>query len=263
MPGWREQGFWQYENPTADELGQKLYKGQFASQEERNDLYRQLTQIGLDESVRVWLATVNTTFAASDQLENLTRDVSSGPRTPYALRSATMPGRSDINVGDLWVWTERTTWNPVGGFGDAYSNDIWRNMVDPAVTNDPFTGFIKPFRAGYTVETAGPDATMDVPATAVTWDAEADAWVPVAAGTTAVSAITYDLSKYLSSTWHDGQPITLADACYSIAQNFDLAYDPDKSRVEVALAATSRPFLETLKGYQINAHATVTAHASS
>ena len=43
------------------------------------------------------------------------------------------------------------------------------------------------------------------------------------------------------STWHDGQPITLADAFYSIAQGFDLAYDPDKARVEVALAATSRP----------------------
>lgn len=260
MPGWREQGFWQYENPTADEIGQKLYKGQFASQAERDDLYRQLTQIGLDESVRVWLATVQTTFPASDQLTDITRDVSSGPRTTWALRSAQMPGRTDINVGDLWVWTERTTWNPVGGFGDAYSNDIWRNMVDPAVTNDPFTGFIKPFRASYTVETAGPDGTLDVPADAVTWDAETDTWVPVEAGTTAVSAVTYDLSKYLSSNWHDGQPITLADAFYSIAQGFDLAYDPDKSRVEVALAATSRPFLETIKGYTINDDDTVTVY---
>lgn len=261
MPGWRESGFWQYENETADEIGQRLYKGQFASQEERDSLYRQLTQIGLDESVRVWLATVNTTFPASDQLAGMTRDVSSGPRTTWALRSAQMPDRDDINVGDLWVWTERTTWNPVGGFGDAYSNDIWRNMVDPAVTNDPFTGFIRPFRASYTVETAGPDATLDVPADAVTWDAATDTWVAVPAGTTAVSAVTYDLSKYLSSTWHDGQPITLADAFYSIAQGFDLAYDEDKSRVEVALAATSRPFLETIKGYRINDDDTLTVYA--
>ncbi len=260
MPGWREQGFWQYQNATADELGQRLYRGQFSSQQERDELYRQLTQIGLDESVRIWLATVNTTFPASDQLTNVTRDVSSGPRTTWALRSAQMPDRTDINVGDLWVWTERTTWNPVGGFGDAYSNDIWRNMVDPAVTNDPFTGFVRPFRASYTVDTAGPGGTLEVPADAVVWDATADAWVPVAAGATAVSAVTYDLSKYLGSTWHDGQPITLADAFYPIAQGFDLAYDPDKSRVEVALAATSRPYLETIKGYRINDDDTVTVY---
>ncbi len=55
----------------------------------------------------------------------------------------------------------------------------------------------------------------------------------------------------MSSDWHDGQPITLADAVYSIAQGFDLAYDEEKSRIEVALAATSRPYLETIKGMRI------------
>ncbi|MFN8622484.1 MAG: ABC transporter substrate-binding protein [Chloroflexota bacterium] len=260
MPGWRESGFWQYTNDQADQIGQKLYKGQFQSQQERDDLYRQLTQIGLDESVRIWLATVDTAFPASDQVQDMTRDVASGPRTPWALRSAQIPGRSDIKVGDLWVWTERTTWNPIGGFGDAYSNDIWRNMVDPAVTTNPFTGDAEPFRAAYTVKTAGPGGTMDVPADAVTWDAATDQWVPVAAGTTAVSAVTYDYSKYLSSKWHDGQPITLADAFYGIAQSFDLAYDPDKAKVEVALAATSRPYLETIKGYQLNADDTITVY---
>ena len=64
-------------------------------------------------------------------------------------------------------------------------------------------------------------------------------------------AVTYDLSKYLGSNWHDGQPITLADAFYSIAQGFDLAYDPDKSKIEVALAATSRPYLDTFKGFRL------------
>jgi peptide/nickel transport system substrate-binding protein len=251
MPGWREQGFWQYENTLADELGQRLYRGEFASREERDDLYRQLTSIGLEESVRVWLATVQTTFPATEQVTGMTRDVSAGPRTPYALRSATVEGRSDLNVGNLWVWTERTTWNPVGGFGDAYSNDIWRNMVDPAVANHPFTGDAGPFRAEYAVETAGPDGTLEVPPDAVTWDAAADAWVPVTAGTTAVSSVTYDLSRYLGASWHHGQPITLADAFYSIAQAFELAYDADKARLEVALAATSRPYLETLKGYRL------------
>ena len=57
MPGWQEEGFWQYENAELDELGQKLFRGEFDSHEERNEIYRTMTQRGLDESVRVWLVT--------------------------------------------------------------------------------------------------------------------------------------------------------------------------------------------------------------
>jgi peptide/nickel transport system substrate-binding protein len=121
MPGWREQGFWQYENPTADELGQKLYKGQFASQEERNDLYRQLTQIGLDESASGCHR--QTTFAAP-KLTNLTRRLS-GPRT--RTRCGHDARRTAINGRPVGL--DRRTWNPVA-VRDA-SNDIWRNMTDP------------------------------------------------------------------------------------------------------------------------------------
>ena len=37
MPGWREEGFWQYENPELDELGKTLYRGEFKSREERDE----------------------------------------------------------------------------------------------------------------------------------------------------------------------------------------------------------------------------------
>lgn len=251
MPGWKESGFWQYENARLDELGQRLFRGEFADEAERDQIYREMTALGLGESVRIWLTTVRTTFPATAGLTGMTRDVISGPRTPWALRTATVEGRTDLSVGNLWVWTERTTWNPVGGFGDAYSNDIWRNLVDPAVANHPFTGLVGPFRADYAVETAGPEGTLEIPADAVLWDAVADAWVPVAAGSTAVSKVTFDYARYLGSTWHDGTPITIADAVYPIAQAFELSYDPDKSRVEIARAVTSRPYLETLRGYRI------------
>ena len=251
MPGWREEGFWQYENDELDTLGKTLYRGEFDSLEERNEIYRQMTQAGLDESIRIWLATVDNSFPARDTLEGMTRDVVAGPRNPRALREAYIPGSDDVRVGHQWVWTERTTYNPIGGLGDVYATDLWRNLADPPVWNDPFTGIPQPFRADYSVETAGPEGAMDVPADAVTWDVTSKTWTPVAPGTTAVSKVTFDYSKYLESHWHDGQPITIADAVYSIAQGFDLAYDPEKARIETALAVTSRPILETFKGYRL------------
>jgi peptide/nickel transport system substrate-binding protein len=251
MPGWREEGFWQYENEGLDELGQTLFRGEFDSLRERNEIYRTMTQAGLDESIRIWLATINSSFPMVDDLEGVTRDLVAGPRNPWALREAYVPGSDEVRVGHQWVWTERTTYNPVGGFGDVYSVDVWRNLADPPIWNDPFTGIPQPFRASYEVETAGPDGTLPVPEDAVIWDVESKSWVPVATGTTAVSTVTYDLSRYVGSNWHDGQPITMADAVYSLAQSFDRAYDPEKARIETALAVTARPYLETFKGFRL------------
>jgi peptide/nickel transport system substrate-binding protein len=251
MPGWREEGFWQYENEELDELGQTLFQGQFDSLEERNEIYRTMTQAGLDESIRVWLVTVDNSFPAREELEGVTRDLVAGPRNPWALREAYVPGSDDVRVGHQWVWTERTTYNPVGGLGDVYSVDLWRNLSDPAIWNDPFTGIPQPFRASYEVETAGPEGTLEVPEDALIWDVESKSWAPVPAGTEAVSKVTFDYSKYTDSVWHHGQPITVADAVYSIAQAFDRAYDPEKARIETALAVTARPYLETFKGFRL------------
>lgn len=251
MPGWREQGFWQYEAPELDELGKRLFRGEFDSREERDEIYRRMTQMGLDASVRVWLATVVNSFPADAELAGITRDVAAGPRSPWLLREAYLPGRDELRVGHQWVWTERSTWNPVGGFGDIYSIDIWRNLVDPAIWNHPFSGIPQPFRATYAVETAGPDGTLAVPADAVVWDATIDRWVPVGNGVEAVSKVTFDYSLYLGARWHHGQTIEMADAIYPLASAFDLAWDEDKVRMETALAVTSRPYLETFRGFRI------------
>ena len=241
MPGWQEVGFWQYENEALDEIGKRLYRGEFASQEERDNLYQDMTEVALDESVRVWLVTALQSFPVRTEIENLTEDLVGGPRNIFALRGAEIPGKDTIRVGHLWVWTERTTWNPVGGFGDVYSSDIYRNMVDPPLVNHPFTGLPLPFRADYEVETAGPDGTLRVPEGAVMWDPVQDAGRRLASGTTAKSKVTFDYAKYLQATWHHGPPITMADVIYPIAQGYEIAYDEAKVQIETALGITSRP----------------------
>ncbi|MBI4339662.1 MAG: hypothetical protein HY680_06880 [Chloroflexi bacterium] len=251
MPGWQEVGYWQYKNEALDDLGKRLFQGGFKTEAERIQIYRDMTDLALKESVRIWLATIVNSLPASDQVRGITQDISSGPKAMWTLRDAYVPGKDTLTVGNLWVWTERTTWNPIGGFGDVYSNDIWQNLRDPPLARDPFTGLPMPFRASYQVETAGPEGKLDVPSDAVQWDATKKAFVAVGSGAKATSKVTYDYSKYFGSRWHDGQSITMADVVYSIFQGFDLAYNPDKARVETAIAFTSKPFLETLRGFRI------------
>ncbi|HET6485525.1 MAG TPA: ABC transporter substrate-binding protein, partial [Spirochaetia bacterium] len=251
MPGWQQTGFWQYQQAELDTLGKRLYRGEFKTLEERNTIYRRMTELGLQESVRVWLVTVTNSFPARKELVRASRDLVAGVQAPWTLREAYVPGKTDLTVGNLWVWTERTTWNPIGGFGDVYSSGIWKYLSDPPMWNHPFTGAPIPVRAAYTVQTAGPNGKLAVPPDAVVWNTTAHRWDPVAAGARATSRVVFDYAKYFQSKWHDGSPITMADVIYSIAQGFDMAYDPDKARIETALAVTARPFLDTYRGFRI------------
>ena len=251
MPGWQEVGFWQYEHARLDEVGQRIFQGSFSGQAERDALYVEATRLCVEESVRFWLATVQNTFPAVSDLAGVTEDVVAGPKALWTLREAYVPGQDTLTVGHLWVWTERTTWNPIGGFGDVYSTDIWRNVYDPPLANDPFTGDPVPFRAEFEVETAGPEGRLDVPPDAVAWDAEAGAFVAVGSGVTSTSKVTFDYSRYFSSTWHHGEPITMADVIYSIYQQFDIAFQEDKAKIERAIAVTSQPYLDTFQAVRV------------
>ena len=251
MPGWREAGFWQYENEELDEIGQRIFTGEFTTLEERNQLYQRATRIAVEESVRLWVATVQNSFAANSGLTGVTQDLVAGPKAPWTLREAEVPGQSELTVGHLWVWTERTTWNPVGGFGDVYSTDIWRNLSDPPIWNHPFSGVPQPVRASFEVESAGPTGKLNVPADAVVLDPGSDAWTPVPGGTQATSKVTFDYSQYFSAQWHHGIEITMADVLYSIYQSFDMTYDTEKSKIERALAVTARPFLDTFRAIRV------------
>ncbi|MFO1540172.1 MAG: ABC transporter substrate-binding protein [Chloroflexota bacterium] len=250
LPGWGEPGFWQYTNAEADEIGRRLQRGDFASQAERDGMLREMARIEQDEAVRIWVASVDSGYPATDAISGLTLDVRSGPRSPFALRGAAIPGRDDLNVGVLQVWNESSTWNPVDGLTDAFSRTIWGLLHDPALTSDPWSGRTIPYRAAHRVETAGPDGALPVPADAVAWDALADAWVPVPAGTTATSIVRYDYTRYIGAPWHDGSPITLADALYPIIQGSELVRDPVKAALEPAVAATRATTLDTIRGYR-------------
>ncbi len=251
MPGWQEIGFWQYPHAELDELGKRLFRGEFASLDERNQIYRRMTELGLEESVRLWLVTVANSFPAGKDVEGVSRDLVAGLRSPWTAREAYVPGKTELTLGHLWVWTERTTWNPVGGFGDIYGVDIWRCLHDPALWNHPFTGIPQAVRVKYQVETSGPGGKLAVPRDAVLWNVESKRWEAVGAGATATSKVIYDYGLYFQSKWHHGQPITMADVFYSIAQGYELAYDQDKARIEVALGVTARPYLETFRGYRV------------
>jgi len=253
LPGWGEEGYWQYTNDTIDELGIRIYRGEFADKDERDELYRQCTEMIIQESVRIWAATRLEIHPARTEIRGLTQDIGTGLRSPLNLREvySTKEGVTSVTIGHLWVHTEASAWNPIGGHDDVYSIDIWRGVHDPCTWRDPFSGLPMPFRWNYTVTTAGPDGNLTVPADAFLWNATSDKWEAVGAGVNATSKVTFDLSNYIGSKWHHGMDITWADVLYSLHQMWEIAYDENKSAIESSISAPLKAYLSLFKGFRI------------
>jgi Predicted solute binding protein len=182
MPGWGETAFWNYKNDVLDNLTQRIYAGDFKSKEERDELYRNATEICIQESIRIWVAARLDTWPVREEVKGVTLDLGAGLRGIWNLREMYVEGRNTLNVGHLYVWTATSEWNVFGGFTDVYSVDWERVTYDPSSWSHPFNGRPIPFRAQWAVFTAGPDGELDVPSTAKIWDVKKDEWVQVGTG---------------------------------------------------------------------------------
>lgn len=255
MPGWAVEGWWQYQNAELDDLTQKLYKGEFKSKSERDSMMKRVLELAIQDSVRLWVATRLDSYLAREEMTGISQDIGAGLRSLFVWRNAYIPGKSDLTLGHLWVWTTRTVWNPmqvalVGGFVDVYSVDEGYLTSDPSTWIHPYTGMPIPFRSSWEVRTAGPEGTIDVPQGAYIWDAAADRWIS-AAGQKAKSVVTFDYSRYLQSFWHHGIQISLADYLYHVATRFEVAFDQEKSALEPAISGTLQQSLGLVKGIRV------------
>ena len=254
MPGWLEEGFWQYENDELDELGTDALPGRVRQPRgAQRDLPDHDRRPGsTSPSVSGWPPSTTASRRVSE-LEGVTPDLVAGPRNVVdaarglRARLATTSASATSGSGPSAPPT-----TPSVASATSTRSTSARNLIDPAIQNDPFTGIPQPFRARYEVETAGPDGDARGPRRRRALGRRGQGLgAGRRPGPTAVSKVTFDYSGYTDSNWHHGQPITMADAVYSIAQTFDLAYDPEKARIETALAVTARPILETFKGYRL------------
>jgi len=255
MPGWQEPTYWNYQNATLDNITQRLAFGLFKNEEERNGLFRNATILAIKEAIRTFVVTTLDPQPYAPGVRGLTEDRGSGLRSLYNLREAYMPGKTTLQAGHLHVYTSRTLWGPVDArnwhFFDVYSVDPWMAIHDPWDWTHPFTGRIIPFRAGFSVETAGPDGKMPLPKDAFVWDSDAKAWKYVSPNVTAISKVTFDLSKLIGTHWHDGTTISWADVLYDIYLFYEWTFAPDKQKIDPIWNAYFADTLKLLKGFRI------------
>jgi peptide/nickel transport system substrate-binding protein len=213
MPGAQNPSFWNYENKSLDEITQRLVYSNFTSEDERNGLLQNATKAGIQESVKVFLVTVIEPYVASSTLKGLVNDFGAGITSKYSLVNArSTKDNSSLDIGVKQIY--QSAWNNVGGFTDAYSQNIYSAIVDGSTITNPYTGDIMPMRYQWTnVSTAGPLDKLKVASDAQLWSPTTQQWKNVGDnGTTAKSKVTY---KILYSNWHNGIPMDKSDLLYS------------------------------------------------
>ncbi len=298
MPGGGRAGAWQYERKELDGLTQDCTNGRVRDSAEYYAKLLRATEIGIEESLRVFIAaTTNYTCANKDRFNGRMLWGAGDGIDNFSLYSADVKPEKDgskvlrmtefSSKGSLFM----SSWDPVGpdGFADSYSAAVIKNVSDAEYAANPITGINFPMTASWSGVKTGPidfrarppRGSIPVPPEAVIWDSRTQKWesginyvdakgdgssydyVKVAAGRNlAWSQATF---TFKFGRWHDGRAIGIDDYRYAIARPYDLCVrkGEDDKVYEASYAGAVNPGLPRIKGIVFNEDDSVTVYGDA
>ncbi|MHB8546810.1 MAG: ABC transporter substrate-binding protein [Nitrosotalea sp.] len=220
MPGFNNPSYWNFQDPQVDSLSKAIFFGNFTSSEQRASLINQAVDRGINDSVRIFLACKTDQFVANKKIDGIINDFGAGITSRFTPINA----RSDSNTLTIGVKNiYQGAWNPISGFADSASQQIWGVVSDPGSFKNPYTGYTIPVRSDWQVNAKGPLDKLDVPSDAIRWNPSQQKWVHVGPGAKATSEVTFHL-KF--GNWHDHVPMDMNDVLYGIYFLYQWGSDP-------------------------------------
>lgn len=244
MPGFNDPTYWNYENEKLDSLTQKIYTGSFETSEQRTKLIQDAVVEGINESVRVFLASKIDQYVVNEKTSGIVNDFGAGVPSRFTPINA-KNSNDELVIGVKQIY--QGAWNPVMGFGDAYSRHIWGIVSDPATFKHPFTGETFPIRATWEVENEGPNTKINIPQEAMMWNPIIQKWENVEANSQSTSKVTFD---FKFSNWHNGEKMDMNDILHSLYFTVEWGTQTDKNDKTFDTEFTPRAAqsIQTIKG---------------
>ena len=244
MPGFNDPTYWNYENERLDSLTQKIYTGDFGSSEERTQLIQEAVSEGINESVRVFLASKIDQYVTNESVSGIVNDFGAGVPSRFTPINAQGDGQ-ELAIGVKQIY--QGAWNPVMGLTDSYSRHIWGIVSDPGAFKHPFTGETIPIRTNWIVETAGPDKKLEIPSDVEMWNPASQSWDKVGEGNRAASKVTFDFEF---GNWHNGTPMDIYDILHSLYFTVEWGTQTDENDKTFDTEFTPRATqsIQTIKG---------------
>jgi peptide/nickel transport system substrate-binding protein len=245
MPGWATPGFCNYQNKELDTLGKALASGKYTSKAQRDEIFNKLLDLGIKESVRVFVVAPISGFVVHKGVKDVVDDLAAGIGNRWTEMIAYKQGSTELKIGAKYV--HKWAWNPVGGYQDMYSVIIHQGMVDGFMWNNPYNGNKIPLLAkSWSIK-----KDVTVPTSAIIYDYKAHKWVHVKPGTKAKFAIEMDLRTL--GVFHTGQKARVTDMLYWIylISEWGTKAGKNDTRYDSYVASTWSTWISNFKGVQI------------
>jgi len=256
MPGFNDPSYWNYENDKLDDLTQKIYSAEFDTSKQREQLIQEAVTEGVNESVRIFLASKVNQYVANEKVRGIVNDFGAGVPSRFTPINA-QSDSDEFVIGVKQIY--QGAWNPIMGLTDTYSRHIWGIISDPGTFKHPFTGETFPVRVDWQVETAGPNDKLTVPQKAIIWNPTLQKWENISQGTFATSKVTFD---FKFSNWHNGQKMDMNDVLHSLYfavdwgtqvdendKTFDTEYTPRAAQMIESIIGVNQIDDDTLEVY--------------
>jgi peptide/nickel transport system substrate-binding protein len=257
-----------YHNADNTGCADKLWTNNFASMDERDQLFKTCLDLSMQDSIRVWVVD-QISFSPIKANLQVTYDLAGGiagaSLWPYTIRFAGEEGGS-VKWAQPGVLVE--PWNPVYGSNWIYDQSAIRATQDFGTLSNPYTGLALPQRIermDVVAKTGLPIAKtldwvnltfqdqIDVPADAwADWDAATQQFIPAGEGKTANVKVTvyYPADLFTTVKWHDGSALSVGDFVMTMIMNFDPG-KPDSAIYDEAQAPALDAYMSHFKGVKI------------
>jgi peptide/nickel transport system substrate-binding protein len=244
MPGFNDPTYWNYKNDKLDDLTQKIYTGGFESSEERSVLIQKAVVEGVNESIRIFLASKIDQYVANENVKGIVNDFGAGVPSRFTPINA-KSNSEELVIGVKQIY--QGAWNPIMGLTDTYSRHVWGIISDPGTFKHPFTGETFPIRAQWQVETAGPDVKLKIPQEAKIWNPSLQKWENVTPDTLATSKVIFDFEF---SNWHNGQKMDMNDILHSLYFTIEWGTQVDENdrTFDTEFTPRASQTIQTIKG---------------
>jgi peptide/nickel transport system substrate-binding protein len=271
MPGGQEPSYWNYEQTEIDELTQKVYSGNFETEEEYwNSILRAL-ELGLYDAVRIYISYQDQYYVANKDRFNrrMVYGLGDGLNQWSIITADTVDRILKVTQYSAQGALFMSAWDPVGtdGFNDMYSINVASNMYDYGMFESPASADITPAKVVPRIETLDTKFEIDgdgnivglieVPEDAIRFDPDKKKWIPVGSGVKSISVCTYDI---VYGVWNHGISESLMDYMYAPAYAWDLSVNSGEGdmRYDATYSASAMPGLEIEVARKINPDGSIT-----
>ena len=265
MPGWGNSNFWNYANATIDNIATRLDNGNYTGEDEFWQLVNQGLDLGIRESVRVFIAATYDFYLAAGDLQGIIPSPKASPWHTFTFMNLQYTTDS-VNMSNRYVYATGWAWNPVGGWQDFYSIPVVEAITWPGVTSRPtdgMTGWSPANTVTFKVEKG-----VQVPGDAIYYDPSLHEFTTVSAGNLTVNgtvnAVTFNYKLLGTLKFHDGSTETVADLLAPLYIVFEYANHngQNDTRYESALASAYATLLSSFVAVKIVNSTTVTVYTT-